>query len=76
MINLYLGSDKQAQITALAKNPESSLRGYVYEALRELTRFNFHVRSLNVNLVFQELTHPLKVSTVCYAKPFTHQTAI
>ena len=37
MINLYLGSDKQAQITALAKNPESSLRGYVYEALRELT---------------------------------------
>ena len=74
MINLYLGSDKQAQITALAKNPESSLRGYVYEALRELTRFNFHVRSLN--LIFQELTHPLKASTVCYAKPFTHQTAI
>jgi linoleate 10R-lipoxygenase len=38
MVNLYLGSDKHEQITALAKNPESSLRGYVYEALRELTR--------------------------------------
>lgn len=34
MVNLYLGSDKQAQITALAKNPDSSLKGYVYEALR------------------------------------------
>jgi hypothetical protein len=33
MVNLYLGSEKDAELRTLAKDPKAQLDGYVYEAL-------------------------------------------
>jgi hypothetical protein len=50
MVNLYLGSDKDAELCTLAQDPKAQLDGYVYEALSKCIDLDSFIMSKHLSL--------------------------